>query len=114
MGQYRLVIQLDPAEGLEEEFLDHYPNVHMADVVKVPGFIRGQMFRKCATFNDAGPHRWDYFVEYELEADDPQKMLDTLRAGVTSGEIRGRVDVMGPIRRSCMYEPITRVFTPND
>jgi hypothetical protein len=113
MSRYRLVIQLDPADGKEAEFLDHYPNVHMADVINVPGFISGQMFRKCATFNDAGPHRWEYFVEYELETDDPEKFLATLRGKVASGEVRGNVDVMGPKRRSCMYEPITQLFTPS-
>ena len=110
MKRYKLIIQMDAAEGQEEEFLKYYPNVHVADVSKTPGVVSAQFSRRAATMSDSGKHRWDYMVIYELETDDPDSFTALVRERVGAGAIRGNASLMGPERRAVYYEAISEVM----
>ena len=110
MARYKMIVQLDPADGCEDEFLDYYPNAHVKDVLKVPGVLSAQFLRRGHTISEAGPHRWDYMVIYEVDCDDPQALQDTMVSGMRSGEIRGNFDLLKAQRRTVFYAPLTDIL----
>ncbi len=40
-----LVVMSNPAPGKEQEYNDWYTNVHLGDVLKVPGIVSAQRFK---------------------------------------------------------------------
>lgn len=88
MSQFLLVVFTNPVEGREDEFNEWYSRVHLRDVLGVDGFVSAQRFRLCDTQllpRQAQPHR--YMAIYEVEAEEPDPVLDALRAGITNGSI---------------------------
>lgn len=57
MARYKMIVQLDAAEGVEEEFLENYPNVHIQDMLKVLVVQGAEFLRRGHAISDAGPHR---------------------------------------------------------
>lgn len=75
-----LVVFSNPLAGKEEEYNEWYNQQHLADVLKVPGFVSAQRFKLAEANGDAV---WRYLAIYEFEADDPAGALGELtkRAG---------------------------------
>jgi hypothetical protein len=80
MAQYCYVVITDALPGREEEFNAWYDQRHLADVLRVPGFVAARRF-KLAQPQSGLPGR--YLSLYEIETDDPQAALAELtrRAG---------------------------------
>lgn len=80
MPQYCFVVVTDALPGREEEFNAWYDRQHVADVLRVPGFVAAQRF-KLAQPDSSLPGR--YLALYEVETDNPQAALAELtkRAG---------------------------------
>lgn len=79
MARYYYVALSDPMEGRDEEFDDWYRNVHIPQILDVPGFLSARRFGAV----DAGagaPRRRRHMVIYEIEADDPAPVLAALAA----------------------------------
>ena len=69
MDQYKLVVFTNPKGGREDEYNDWYDNIHLDDVLRVPGFYRAQRFETARTLPGAEPtHK--YLAIYEFESDD--------------------------------------------
>ena len=77
----RYVFQFTSAArpGEDEAFNRWYDDVHMPDVLALPGFLSCQRFRVI----DASASRPRYIACYEVESDDPQATLGRL---VNSGK----------------------------
>ena len=73
-----MVVQSGPAEGREDEYNDWYENVHLPEVLAVPGFVGARRFRALD-----GDH---YLTIYELDADDITVAVDGFRARSAAGE----------------------------
>jgi len=79
MASYKLVVFSDSTEeGNEGEYNDWYTNQHLADVVDVPGFVSAQRF-KIKTLV-MGEFKNKYMAIYNIESDDPQKVMDAMMA----------------------------------
>ena len=104
MGRYKLIVQMDAAEGKEDEFRDYYPNTHVNDVLTVPGVLSAQLLRRKATMSDSGKHFWEYMVIYEIECDDPDALTAEIRSRAAAGDIRGNPGLMKSERRAIYYE----------
>lgn len=80
MNKCVLVVFSNPVAGREGEYNDWYNKRHLADVLKVPGFVSAQRF---ALAGDGAGAAWKYLAIYEFEADDPVAALGELtrRAG---------------------------------
>lgn len=79
-----LVVLSNPVAGREAEFNDWYSNQHLADVLKVPGFLSAQRFQLGMEEGDAA---WKYLAIYEFEANDPAESLAALTARAGSPEM---------------------------
>jgi len=72
----RYVIQFTSAArpGEDEVFNRWYDDVHVPDVLAIPGFLSCQRYRVV----DAAASRPRYVASYEVESDDPQATLGQL------------------------------------
>ena len=66
------------AEGKDEEFNRWYDDVHLADVLKVDGFVAAQRFGLEGMDGGDSPHR--YLALYEIETDDIEATIKGLTA----------------------------------
>jgi hypothetical protein len=79
MAHFRYIILCDPVVGREDEFRAWYADVHIPQVLEVPGFVAAQQFE----VTDAGfgmPRRRRFLVIYEIEAEDPATVIAALQA----------------------------------
>jgi hypothetical protein len=107
MAQYKLVVMSEPTEGQEDEYNRWYNDVHLGEVVRIPGFVSAQRFRLHTQQLGAYPHK--YLSIYEVESDDPQSVLDGLVAATQAGEldISGALNIESPVVG--LFEPISAV-----
>ncbi|MDB5577030.1 MAG: hypothetical protein JWR80_2206 [Bradyrhizobium sp.] len=85
MAVYKLIAFTDPLAGRDEEYNDWYNNVHLSDVVAIPGFISAQRFVvKIAT---AGEIKNKYLAIYDMETDDPAALMAEVGRRVGSGHV---------------------------
>ena len=82
MARFHYMILSSALPGREEEFISWYREQHLADVCQMPGVIGGQVFRldfQRVYELDAAP-KWTLMTIYELEGDDPEPIIDAIRA----------------------------------
>jgi epsilon-lactone hydrolase len=82
MARFRYTIFSRAIAGQEEEFVAWYRDRHLADVCRMPGVIGGELFRmdfqRVYSWDDAP--QWTLMTIYELEGDDPEAIIDSIRA----------------------------------
>jgi hypothetical protein len=76
MAQYFFVVITNAIAGKEQEFNTWYDQQHLADVLRIPGFVAARRFELAEPQSDL-PGR--YLALYELETDDPQAALAELK-----------------------------------
>lgn len=70
MAKHVLVVLTNAANGRDDEFNDWYDNIHVPEILALPGFLAAQRFRVGeAQIGPAPSHR--YLALYEFEADNP-------------------------------------------
>ena len=83
MAIYHYIILSSAVPGREEDFHEWYDNIHMRDVVRVPGVKSAARYRLRtnydADYNDVKPE-WDSLAIYELETDDPKALALHIRS----------------------------------
>jgi hypothetical protein len=99
------MVQSNAVEGQDAAFNDWYDNVHLGEVLSVPGFTAAQRFRVRGE-PVAGQSRHRYLAIYELDTDDPQASLDALSAAVRSGEINMTDTISTEDVSAVLFEPI--------
>ena len=113
MSRYYYLALSDPVEGREDEFADWYENVHIPQILDVPGFVSAQRFGAV----DSGkgtPRRRRHMVIYEIEADDPAPVLAALaaRRGTDRLTMSDSLDV--PSLFAQVYAPIGNMIPAPD
>lgn len=58
-----MVVRSGPAEGREDEFNRWYDEVHLPEILAVPGFVSGRRYRATAE------SEYPYLAVYEIETD---------------------------------------------
>jgi len=105
MEKHLFVGFTNPVEG-EEDANAWYSDVHLKDVLKVPGIVAAQRFKLSDVQRDKPPFPWRYLALYEIETDDLNHTLAALRdrAGTTAMAISAAV---APDRVGWFFQPIT-------
>jgi len=80
-----MVVYSRPAPNREDEYNDWYQNVHLGELVALPGFRSAQRFRFARSLveGDAYP----YMSIYEIETDDIDAVLNKLRGTAECGAL---------------------------
>lgn len=105
MPQFRYIVITVAADGRDAEFNDWYDNVHIADVLAVPGFASVERSVVVRSDKTVGPTQ--YVAIYELDTDEPGAVLEDLRSRVADGRIP-MSDTLGGVERY-----LCRVITPS-
>jgi hypothetical protein len=106
MQNHVFVVFTNAVEGRENIYNKWYTDVHLKDVLKVPGIVAAQRFRLSDVQRDAPPFPWRYLALYEIETDDLNRTLAALRerAGTSAMVIS---DAVAPERAGWFFQPIT-------
>ncbi|HEX5714190.1 MAG TPA: hypothetical protein VFX85_12835 [Solirubrobacterales bacterium] len=87
MAVHRLIVFSAPTPGKEDEYNDWYNNIHLAEVIEIPGFVAAQRFRlsdeQLPGFQPS-PHKYLSIYEFDRPPGEP---LETLRQLLESNEI---------------------------
>lgn len=103
MPKFKLVVLTNPVAGQEDDFNEWYDNVHLEDVLEVPGVVGAERFRV-----RSGADTWRYMAIYDLDCDDPEALQETLvaRAGTDIMPISDAMDM------SNFYMACAETITP--
>lgn len=103
MTDYSFLVFSNPAEGREDDYNRWYDEVHLGEVVQVPGFVGARRY-KVAPTGDGEPPAHRYLAVYDIASDDVGATLAEL--GTRAGDGRLRMsDALGEVR-TILYAPI--------
>lgn len=74
MAEYQMIVLTNPTEGRDADYNRWYDEVHLRDVLAVPGVIAARRFRGIL------PVEWKYAAIYRLECDDPNTVMQEIMA----------------------------------
>jgi hypothetical protein len=84
MPRYKLVVMTRPVGGREQEYNDWYREVHLRDLVAIPGIKSAQRFRLSRVVTpDTEP--LPYLAIYDVETDDIDKTIEELKSRAENG-----------------------------
>jgi hypothetical protein len=86
MGKFIMVVQTQPRDGRVDEYNAWYDEEHLSDVCGIPGVIAGRRFEALPL--GQGPEGLPFLAIYEVEADDPAKVLAELRRRSAEQEMK--------------------------
>lgn len=69
MAKHVFLALTSPTEGQEDEYNAWYNEVHLPEILSVPGITSARRFRN-KIVNAAGAAAWQYAAIYEVETDD--------------------------------------------
>ena len=109
MPKYMMAVYSNAVEGKESEFNDWYSNVHMADMLKIPGVVAVQRFEGVA-YPPEKNAKFKYAAIYELDTEDLEKTMSLVGDAVARGDmvISDAIDEKGSMQT---YIPITEKMT---
>lgn len=85
MAKYLLVVPSNAKEGRDEEYNAWYDNVHLAELLTIPGVVSGRRFDAAPQSPSAPPQ--PYLAIYELEVEDPSTIVAEITRRAGSGEM---------------------------
>jgi hypothetical protein len=85
MPNYKMVIFTSPVDGREKEYNDWYQNIHLGEVIAIPGIKSAQRFRLQRSMmpRPASP----YLAIYDIETDDIDGVMKELERRALAGQI---------------------------
>lgn len=85
MAKCKLVALTTPIPGKEAEYHEWYQNVHLPEVLSLPGGISAQRFQLVAKLMGSDPNT--YLAIYDFEAENPGEVLAAMGAAAQSGKM---------------------------
>lgn len=95
MAKYEFLV-LSSFIGDEDDFNRWYDDVHVPDVLDIPGIVSARRFRVTTTRSrNASLPEWTYAALYTIDSDDPAAVLEEirLRAGTPRMPISETLDL---------------------
>lgn len=107
---YVYVVRSGPVPGGDEAYNAWYTNVHLADVLAVPGFVSAQRFRLADPAAPDAPQP-GYLALYTMRTADPEALLAKLTELVESGGMAMSEAFDFDSVETVLYEAITPPMT---
>lgn len=105
MARYKYLVFTNACDGRDDEFNTWYDDVHLAEVVAVPGFTGAERYAVRPQPGELEPsHR--YLAIYEMETNDVQATIAELMRRGTSGGFQ-MTDSLADGALTRLYEVIT-------
>lgn len=81
MARFHYAVLSQAVSGREEEFIRWYRDQHLPDVVKMPGVVSGKLIElDFQRVYDLDAPQYTLLTLYELEGDDPETVIDSIKA----------------------------------
>jgi hypothetical protein len=90
-NRYVYLVMADPLPGREFDFNDGYQNMHMGDLVQLPGWTGAQRFRLVPDVkprNVQPLYRRGNLIIWDQEGNDPEKLRSDANAAIAGGKSR--------------------------
>jgi hypothetical protein len=88
--RYTLSVRSRAMPGRQEEYDRWYDEIHVGDVLALPGFLSCQRFRE---LDGDGRETGDCIAQYAVETDDPAALLQSLYAATPTMRLTDALDV---------------------
>lgn len=75
---YKLVVLTNAVPDQDSEFNAWYDNIHLKDILKLPGLVAATRFRMVTSMT--GDSHYRYCAIYDLESDDPERAISEMQA----------------------------------
>lgn len=111
MTKYLMMVYTNPVEGREADYNEWYNNVHLGEVLQLPGFVAAQRFAVEPDPSAADGPAHKYLAIYELETDDPQKPVAAINDALVKGELTMSDAVSMSDPASAIYGPVSDRMT---
>lgn len=93
MSRYVFIVQSNPVSGRADEYNQWYENVHLDEVIAIPGFVGAQRFELYGEpFQGARPSL-KYLCIYEMETDDPEGTFAALQTARPTMNVSPALDI---------------------
>jgi len=109
MAEFTYLVLTNPVPGREEEFNRWYTEQHVPDVLRIPGVVSAQRFRRTEQQRGNGVQPWQYMALYACEAAEPQVVTDGIQARIGTADMP-MSDALAEVRYACYFEPITEII----
>jgi hypothetical protein len=104
MSKQIFMVFTNPVPGQEKEFNDWYDDVHLDDVLKVPGIVSAARYKLGPVQRQEPPYKFQYVALYEIDTDDVASVVAELKR-------RGGTDEM-PLSPALANEIKSFIFVP--
>lgn len=84
MEKYVVMIKSNAAPGRDADYEDWYNNIHLDEILRLPGFVSGRQFR-VRNENGVEHSAFSHVALFEIESEDVDATLGNLRSTFTSG-----------------------------
>ena len=104
MAKWLFVVETncnDPAR--EAEFNEWYDKTHLPDVLETPGFLRADRYED----TEPAEGKAKFFATYEIESDDIDKTMKTLRENLEKKREAGRFSELLTVVSRRVYKQIS-------
>ena len=85
MAKYILVVPSSAQAGQDDDYNRWYDEIHLGDLLAIPGITSGKRYE--ADSASPNPPAANYLAIYEIETDDPGKVLGELGRRAQGGEM---------------------------
>jgi len=82
MAKCIYVVTSSPVAGKEKEYNEWYNNIHLDDVLDVPGMLAAQRFKPVTGADNTLPGK--YIALYEIDSSNPKAVIDGLNKASSS------------------------------
>ncbi|MGC4250099.1 MAG: hypothetical protein QM605_01160 [Sphingobium sp.] len=113
MQKFSFIVFTNCVEGRDDEFNKWYTEQHLQDLMRIPGVVSAQRFRRSEHQRDPGPFEWEYLAIYNCETDDIDGIIGEIRSRVNTPAIPIS-DTLAEKRFFCVFEPITDLQFPKE
>lgn len=109
MGKHVLAVFTNPAEGRDDEYNDWYNNVHLKDLLSIPGIVSAQRFVYGEQRGEPGP--WRYLALYQIDAESIEAAQDALAESAAKAPMQISPALDRSATVSWYFTPITDSVT---
>ncbi|MFT3721881.1 hypothetical protein [Pseudorhodoferax sp.] len=105
--KFTYVVLTNPTSPEDEaEFNRWYTEQHLQDVLRVPGVVSAQRYKRTDQQRGSGPQPWNYLALYECDAASPDVVTNGIQERYNTPDM-----VISPTlaaaRYACYFEPMT-------
>jgi hypothetical protein len=111
MGVAYYITLSNPLGGEDDVFNEWYTNIHIVDVLKIPGVISAQRFRLASEQRRNPPYEYRYLAIYKIDDSDIRGPMEALRK-LSGTPLMPVSETFDPKHLALVFEPITPEVLP--